>query len=68
MIEHLNFRINQSNSRNNLLFCLSSTTSNDMIYTPEIFLMFAGDSTKDLDLFNTDHQVPIVTLFSLSNI
>jgi len=61
IIERLNFRVNQTNSRNNSTFYLSSFSSNYMLYTPANILMSAGNSTKDLDLFNT-------TLFNLSNI
>jgi len=62
IIERLNVKVNQSNSRNNSTFYLSSISSNYMLYTPANILMSAGNSTKDLlDLFNT-------TLFNLSYI
>lgn len=61
IIERLNFRVNQSSSRNNSTFYLSFTSSNYMLYTPANILMSAGNSNKDLDLFYTN-------LFNLSNI
>lgn len=49
MIKRLDFRVNQFNSRNNLLLYLFSTSLNYMPCTPGNMLMSASDSTKDLD-------------------
>lgn len=39
ILEQLNFRVNQSNSRNDSLFYLSSISNNYMLYTPANILM-----------------------------
>jgi hypothetical protein len=59
ILERLNFRTNQSNSRDSSLFYLSTISSIYMLYIIDNVFMSLGNSLEDLDLFK-------ITLFNLS--